>query len=144
MLPILGSEDHGLNDDEECAARQMVRHVCVALKKYMESHLFLKYSQMTRLNDPSASALPAQPIFKVSQSVYFQKPRPHNSANMLLFELQTPKCTPEIINDQVTALQEMLPVRASWEPVDKLLSLNGIQLLLRIIAYSYEWNYSGR
>lgn len=65
MLPILGSEDHDLNDDEECAARQMVRHVCVALKKYLESHLFHKYSQVTRLNDPSVTA-PVQPIFKVS------------------------------------------------------------------------------
>lgn len=45
---------------------------------------------------------------------------------------------------QSTSLQEMSPVRMRWEPVDKILALNGIPLLLRVIAYSYEWNYSGR
>lgn len=58
--------------------------------------------------------------------------------------LQAPKLLPETISEQATALQEMLPVRARWEPVDKILALNGIPLLLRIIAYSYEWIYSGR
>lgn len=68
VLPILGSDDHGLNDDEECAARQMIRHVSVALKKYMEGHLFYKYTQMSRLNEPIN---PAQTInlFRVSVAV---------------------------------------------------------------------------
>lgn len=66
VLPILGMEGHDLNDDDECAARQMVRHVCVALKRYMESHLFYKYTQLSRLNEPSASAATATPLFRVS------------------------------------------------------------------------------
>lgn len=66
MLPILGTEDHTLNDDDECAARQMVRHVCVALKRYMESHLFYKYTQMSRLNEPSVSATNASLLNRVS------------------------------------------------------------------------------
>lgn len=45
----------------------MVRHVCVALKRYMESHLFYKYTQLSRLNEPSASAANAAPLFRVSQ-----------------------------------------------------------------------------
>lgn len=49
-----------------------------------------------------------------------------------------------MIGEQVRTLQEMLPMRARWEPVEQILFLNGIPLLLRIIAYSYEWNYSGR
>lgn len=53
-----------------------------------------------------------------------------------------------MIMEQATALQELLPlvgrIRLRWEPVEKILSLNGIQLMLRVIAYSYEWNYSGR
>lgn len=56
MLPILGIEDDGLNDDEVCAARQTVRHVCVSLKKYMESHLFFKYTLTTQ--DPSNATGP--------------------------------------------------------------------------------------
>lgn len=69
VLPILGSEDHGLNDDEECAARQMIRHVSVALKKYMESHLFYKYTQMSRLNEPINSAQSIN-LYRVSVIAY--------------------------------------------------------------------------
>lgn len=65
VLPILGSDDHGLNDDEECAARQMIRHVSVALKKYMEGHLFYKYTQMSRLNEPINPAQTMN-LFRVS------------------------------------------------------------------------------
>lgn len=36
-----------------------------------------------------------------------------------------------------------MPMHASWEPIDKLVDLNAIELLLRILALSYEWNYSG-
>lgn len=85
----------------------------------MESHLFYKYTQTSRLNTPN-SGTPAQFSFRAS------------------------KCTPETISEQVRALQELLPVRARWEPVENILNLTIIPLLLRIIAYSYEWNYSGR
>ncbi|XP_055318555.1 protein mahjong isoform X3 [Sitodiplosis mosellana] len=119
VLPILGTEDHNLNDDDECAARQMVRHVCVALKRYMESHLFYKYTQLSRLNVPTGSTANAAPLFRA------------------------PKFTLEMIMEQATALQELLPIRMRWEPVEKILALNGIQLMLRVIAYSYEWSFSG-
>lgn len=121
ILPILSINDDdnmSLNDDEECAARQIVRHVCVALKKYMESHLYYKYTHLNRQNNPSTT--PAQPTFRASRN------------------------TPETISDQVRTLQEMLPMRARWSPVEELLELGGITLLLRIIAFAYEWNYSGR
>lgn len=55
VLPILGVDEHNLNDDEECSARQLVRHVCVSLKKYMESHLFYKYTQLSRINSPNTT-----------------------------------------------------------------------------------------
>lgn len=69
VLPILGTEDHNLNDDDECAARQMVRHVCVALKRYMESHLFYKYTQLSRLSVPTGSTASAAPLFRVSYEI---------------------------------------------------------------------------
>jgi hypothetical protein len=48
-LPILSVEDEAtLNDDEECAARQIVRHVCVALKRYLEAHLCIKAENLRR------------------------------------------------------------------------------------------------
>lgn len=55
-----------MNDDEECAARQMVRHVCVALKRYMESHLFFKSTQMSRLSEPPPTARSGIQLFRVS------------------------------------------------------------------------------
>ncbi|XP_039432670.1 protein mahjong isoform X2 [Culex pipiens pallens] len=119
VLPILlPNDDYNLNDDEECAARQVVRHVCVALKKYFENHLYYKYSQVTRQQCPTGTL--AGPVFK------------------------SVKNSPEVISDQIKTLQELLPMKARWSPVDEFLDLGGVNLLLRIIALAYEWNYSGR
>ncbi|XP_055534033.1 protein mahjong isoform X1 [Wyeomyia smithii] len=119
VLPILlPADDYNLNDDEECAARQVVRHVCVALKKYFENHLYYKYSQVTRQQCPTGTL--AQPVFK------------------------SVKNSPEVISEQIKTLQELLPMKAPWTPVDEFLTLGGVNLLLRIIALAYEWNYSGR
>lgn len=37
-----------------------------------------------------------------------------------------------------------MPFRGHWTPVDQLLKLGDITLFLKIIAFAYEWNYSGR
>lgn len=37
-----------------------------------------------------------------------------------------------------------MPFRCHWAPVDQLLKLGDITLLLKIIAFAYEWNYGGR
>lgn len=50
-MPILTVDNYSLNDDEECTYRQLVRQVCIALKKYMESHLYFKYIQSSRINN---------------------------------------------------------------------------------------------
>uniref|UniRef100_A0A182J9K7 Uncharacterized protein n=1 Tax=Anopheles atroparvus TaxID=41427 RepID=A0A182J9K7_ANOAO len=122
VLPILSSSDeYQINDDEEAAERQVVRHVCVALKKYFENHLYYKYVQVTRQQEPvTGTGTVPQPVFKAAKN------------------------TPEVISQQITALQEMLPMKAHWAPVDELLKLGGINLLLRIVYITYEWNYSGR
>jgi DDB1- and CUL4-associated factor 1 len=69
VLRILAAtDDYNLSDDEEIAARQVVRHVSVALKKYFESHLYYKYTQATR-QQSAANILPqpasAQAVLKV-------------------------------------------------------------------------------
>lgn len=103
-----------------------MRHVCVSLKKYMESHLFYKYAQMSRLNTATLNP-PNNP----------GGPMPH-------FAYRAAKYTPEMVSEQVRTLQELLHYRARWEPVENVMFLNLVTLLLRIIAYSYEWSYSGR
>lgn len=37
-----------LNDDAECSARQIIRHVCAGLKHYFEAHLHIKAQQIRR------------------------------------------------------------------------------------------------
>ncbi|EFA04458.2 Protein mahjong-like Protein [Tribolium castaneum] len=114
-----------LNEDQECAARQIVRHVCVAYRRYLEAHLNLKVEPIKRsqlrLNEKMAQPpLPAQPSYK-----------PYKSS-------------PEEVQQNVETLLQYMPFRCHWTPVDQLLKLGGITLLLKIIAFAYEWNYSGR
>lgn len=71
VLPILASNDEqNWNDDQECAERQIVRHVCLTLKKYMESHLYFKYTQTMRINNPTGATTPAQPTLRVSSRFF--------------------------------------------------------------------------
>ncbi|PSN42103.1 DDB1- and CUL4-associated factor 1 [Blattella germanica] len=121
-LPILSVEDEAtLNDDEECAARQIVRHVCVAFKRYLEAHLCIKTENLrrTQFRETGGHLEPTLPPAKV-------------------------KSSPEEVQERVRQLLELMPFRSHWEPVDELLRLGGITLLLQIIAFAYEWNYSGR
>ncbi|KAL3283033.1 hypothetical protein HHI36_006192 [Cryptolaemus montrouzieri] len=126
-LPILLPEaDTGqLNEDQECAARQIVRHVCVAFRRYLEAHLYLKYEIITRSqmrpNERGAQpALPPQPSYKAC------------------------KQSPEEVQQQIEALLQNMPFRGHWGPIDQLLKLGCISLFLKTIAFAYEWNYSGR
>lgn len=108
----------------------------------MESHLYYKYSQVSRLNTFATQGVSAatQLSFRVNDTIDFGLMIHFNG----YADFQATKQTPEDISEQVRTLQELLPVRARWGPVETILYLNVIPLLLRIIAYSYDWNYSGR
>ena len=56
---------------------------------------------------------------------------------------QAGKSTPEIVREEITFLQNM-KFTSRWPPVNKFMDLGGITLMLKIIAFTYEWNYSGR
>lgn len=61
-------EEPAINDDEECASRQIVRHVAVALKRYMEAHLHLKAEQLQRAENVRTDRdtwQPSLPPYKV-------------------------------------------------------------------------------
>ncbi|XP_017875845.1 protein mahjong [Ceratina calcarata] len=123
-LPILNIEEEpALNDDEECASRQIVRHVAVALKRYMEAHLHLKAEQLQRAENVRAERDTWQPSLPPYKAV---------------------KLSSEEVQAKVEVLQELMSVRAVWPPVEELYRLGGITLLLQIIAFAREWNYSGR
>ncbi|CAK9822406.1 DDB1- and CUL4-associated factor 1 [Anthophora retusa] len=123
-LPILNIEEEpALNDDEECASRQIVRHVAVALKRYMEAHLHLKAEQLQRAENVRAERDTWQPSLP-----------PYKACKLSSEEVQA----------KVEILQELMSVRAVWPPVEELYRLGGITLLLQIIAFARDWNYSGR
>ncbi|XP_049883163.1 protein mahjong isoform X2 [Pectinophora gossypiella] len=116
-LPILGSdeEESRVSEDETCAARQIVRHVCVALRRYLEAHLRLRAAQVARQQGDS---IPEPPPYKASKS------------------------SPEEIQEQIELLQSVSWSR--WAPVDELVELGGVALLLQVVGYAYEWNFNGR
>lgn len=39
-------------------------------------------------------------------------------------------------------MQEIIPMRSHWHPLDEFIRLGGITMMLRIVALSYEWNSS--
>uniref|UniRef100_A0ABD2WU61 LisH domain-containing protein n=1 Tax=Trichogramma kaykai TaxID=54128 RepID=A0ABD2WU61_9HYME len=123
-LPLLNvEEEQPLNDDEECASRQIVRHVAVALKKYMESHLYWKAETLQRAENMRIDRENTQSTFSTCKPC---------------------KLSAEGVQAKVELLQELMPMRAQWPPVDQLYRLGGIQLLLQIIAFAREWHFSSR
>ncbi|XP_038221450.1 protein mahjong [Zerene cesonia] len=116
-LPILGSDDEELrvSDDETCAARQIVRHVCVALRRYFEAHLRMRAAHVAR---QQGDTVPEPPPYKASKS------------------------TPEEIQEQIELVQHAACAR--WPPADELLALGGVTLLLQVVGYAYDWNFNGR
>ncbi|XP_015439812.1 PREDICTED: protein mahjong [Dufourea novaeangliae] len=129
-LPILNLEEEPtLNDDEECASRQIVRHVAVALKRYMEAHLYVE----AELLDRAHRLRKAQNIVAETAAL---KP--------FLPPYKACKLSSEEVQEKVEVLHKLFNVLAIWLPVEELHRLGGIPLLLQIIAFAREWNYSGR
>ncbi|XP_039287323.1 DDB1- and CUL4-associated factor 1 [Nilaparvata lugens] len=127
MLPILSPDDRNyvLNEDEDCAARQIVRHVCVALKRYLEAHLYVRAEQLRRAHMRESNS-------------------EHHKMQSTLPSYKAVRSTPEEVREQISVLLELMPFRAHWQPVDQLLRLGGISLLLQVITFSYDWNFAGR
>ncbi|CAG9864733.1 unnamed protein product [Phyllotreta striolata] len=125
-LPILFPDWDTLqmNEEQEGAYRQIVRHVCVAFRRYLEAHLYLKVEALRRSqmrpNEKPAVPVPVLPSYKACKS------------------------SPEEIQQQIEMLFQNMPYRSHWAPIDQLLKLGAVTLLLKIIAFAYEWNYSGR
>lgn len=70
-MPILTIEEETiLNEDDKCASRQIVRHVTVALKRYMESHLYLKAEQLKRAEHASGQKEPWTPSISPNKVNY--------------------------------------------------------------------------
>ena len=123
-LYILSLEDQSdlMDDDVAQAARQTVRHVCAALKKYFEVHLAWKVEHLERLKvrELGGSPQPSTPSYKAV------------------------KLDTDQVHELIVTAQDLLPFRAYWQPVGEFVRLGGIPLLLQAIAISYLWNFTGR
>lgn len=116
-LPILSADDDEsrVSEDETCAARQIVRHVCVALRRYLEAQLRLRAAQVARQQGDN---VPEPPPYKASKS------------------------SPEEVQEQIELVQSVACSR--WAAVDELLELGGVSLLLQVTSLALEWNFNGR
>ncbi|KAL3852286.1 hypothetical protein ACJMK2_015948 [Sinanodonta woodiana] len=125
-LPILSVENGNhleLTEDQIFTMRQLARHTCSALKKYFEVHLVIKADEIRRshLRNEGGSPIHETPAYKPMQ------------------------LTPEIIQENIELMMEVLPLRLHWQPEATFHKLGGIPLLVQLIAMTAEWNnYTGR
>uniref|UniRef100_A0A8D8ZHS1 Protein mahjong n=2 Tax=Cacopsylla melanoneura TaxID=428564 RepID=A0A8D8ZHS1_9HEMI len=146
-LDILAEDEsvrEGMSEDAQCSARQIVRHVAVALKKYLEAHLFLRVESIKRETHVQGGG-PSSAAGYCIAGAGSDLPPPSRSIQHAN-SVKLGKSTPEEIQDNIELLMDYITStnRTNWKPVDQLIELGGVKLLLQIIAFAYEWNYSGR
>ena len=56
------SEDATHNDDDVFSGRQTIKHTCMALKRYFETHLALKVDSIKRSYARNQGQVPPEPI----------------------------------------------------------------------------------
>ncbi|VDO95833.1 unnamed protein product [Soboliphyme baturini] len=130
-LSILQDESRAriLSDDQIFASRQAVRQVCNALKKYFEAQLSIKFEQLKKKHASDSK--------EGSSADEHAAANAHSSYKPLKME-------PSTIENCVTTMLEIMPMRTTWKAVDVLQRLNGITLLLRIICNASDWYYTGK
>ncbi|KAJ8047078.1 DDB1- and CUL4-associated factor 1 [Holothuria leucospilota] len=112
-----------INEDEMFTSRQTIKHTCMALKRYFETHLTLKVDSIKKAWARTQGLTSPDPIPPY-------KPLPVG---------------PERTVENMETMLEHAPGQAHWEPVRNFIKLQGVQLLLKAVAIAYEWkNYSGR
>eukprot|EP00092_Neocalanus_flemingeri_P098180 GFUD01125193.1.p1 GENE.GFUD01125193.1~~GFUD01125193.1.p1 ORF type:complete len:1498 (-),score=483.98 GFUD01125193.1:148-4641(-) len=124
-LSIISDRDDdrdSMSDDQEFMQRQSVRYTTQSLKKYVEAHLAIRVEEeiSSDLTRAGGSPQPPHPSYKP-------------------YRLEQ-----EQVTEHIFTLLELMNYRGRWEPIDRLIKLGGIQLLLQVIALSYDWTYAGR
>lgn len=128
MLRILNIENseetETLNEDELFTNRQAARHVCVAMRRYMEAHLGIKADAMRKATMRNEGMSPVTHVTAYKAA----------------------KFSPEVVQDNIELLLQCpASIRNSWKPVMNFLKLGGIQRLVQLLSISMEWNqYAGK
>ncbi|ESN96091.1 hypothetical protein HELRODRAFT_67592 [Helobdella robusta] len=124
-LRIMNLEENrsNLTDDELFTNRQSARHVVVAIRRYLEAHVFMKSEQVKRMNMRTEGGTPLV----------------ETPANKPL------KFNPDSIQDSIELLLECMPNKNSWKPVNDLLKLGAIQIFCQLLSISSTGGqYSGK
>ncbi|KAJ8302050.1 hypothetical protein KUTeg_021037 [Tegillarca granosa] len=122
LLNVDSTRDN-LNEDQIFTMRQSARHVCTALKKYFEAHLSRKVEEIRRSHSRSDGGSPVHetPAYKAI------------------------KLTPEVIQENIELIMDLMPVTFKWAPESTFHNLGGIGLICQLVAMAPEWNnYSGK
>ena len=55
------------------------------------------------------------------------------------------KISPELVQENIEFMMEMMPVRQQWQPEATFIKLGGITLLTQLLGMSPEWSsYTGK
>lgn len=110
------------SEEGQMLTRQVVRQVSYNLKRYFECHMSFLAEKIEKMQQQIAQV-------PRTEGASYYKPLKHDPAK--LRELNT-------------FLLPLMPLWARWHPVEKLIKLGGHQYLMQVIAFAYDWNYSGR
>lgn len=75
ILPLLDVECENPLNDDKYSGKQILRHVCVTLKKYMEVHLFIKVEKLMNsyTNDNKIHEYRNEGTQKLNENLYSYK-----------------------------------------------------------------------
>ncbi|XP_071806526.1 DDB1- and CUL4-associated factor 1-like [Asterias amurensis] len=124
-LNILNLEDQGhfLNDDDLYTSRQTVKHTCMTLKKYFETHLAIRVDSIKRAYSKNQGFVPPDAI------------PPYKAITV----------TTESTSEHMETMLEEAPPNMYWKPVNAFIKMDGAKLMMQIIAMANDWkNYSGK
>lgn len=124
----LAETNNSFSEDDINSKRQYARHVCIALKKYFETHLVIKTQSLINSNPQGIADYPN--IIRLTNT----KIPPYKAINYSY----------DMIMEHVEALLNIIPFRCKWEPVDKLIQYGGFKLLLQFLSLSCDWSFSGK
>ncbi|KAH9527021.1 hypothetical protein DERF_001069 [Dermatophagoides farinae] len=127
----LFSKDITYSDEEIFTKRQYAKHICVALKRYFETHLILKAQSLI------------QTCFK--QNINNENYQNYSRLMNINFPAKKPiNYDYDLIMEYVDAMLHLISLRCQWEPVDKLIKYGGAKLLMQYISMSYDCNFTGK
>lgn len=125
MIEMLGGQ---IYDEDNFQKRQVSRQVCIALKRYCETHLVLKARSLLRGNEQLKTEYP-------------------NIARMIktaLPETKSVALDQSLVMEFIGAFLNHAPHSFNWELVEMMTKYNGIKLLLEFVTQIHNHEHNGK